>query len=288
MGCELQGQKFMGPDLRGWNLMGPKLKGQKLTKTWLEDTRFMRLQLRTRITQDLLHLRGGIKIGDRNWGEEKYTGPELRGQKLQGTCTGGTKKTLETWNEGKRNSWVSKGGQKFSGPAIERTKAIETYIEGTKFTWSELRGGTNFSPDLNWRDKIAWDLNWGGQKFTGSSMFAGTKITGPEMRGQNYSRNHLHSGDIISRFLSPQFSGPELRWQENRHLKSPHHHAVCSCSRVREGVSLSLSLSLFPAIPCKSFLSRTQFGDRLQLLYAQLQSQNAHQTAQCRKHLIGK
>jgi hypothetical protein len=237
----------------------------------------MRLQLRTRITQDLLHLRGD-KNRDRNWGEEKSTGPELRGQKLQGTCTGGTKnswdlncgyKTHRIWNEGKRNSWVSKGGQKFSGPASRGQKLLRPTLRGPNS--HDLNWGDKFSPDLNWREKIAWDLNWRGQKFTGSSMFEGTKITGPEMRGQNYTRNHLHWGDIISRFLSPQFAGPELRWQETRHLKSHHHHAVCSCGRVREGVSLSLSLSCDrPAIPCKSFLSRTQFGDRLQLLYAQL------------------
>jgi hypothetical protein len=283
----------------------------------------MRLQLRTRITQDLLYLRGGIKIGDRNWGEEKSTGPELRGQnskwfalevqKNSWDLNWGDKnpsdlhwrykknswdlncgyKTHRIWNEGKRNSWVSKGGgQKFSGPPLRGQKTIETYIEGTKFTWSELRVGQSFTrPELKGQNRMGPELR-------------GTKNSQVLLCSRGQTSQDLKWGDKITHrticiegtsflgFLSPQFAGPELRWQETRHLKSPHHHAVCSCSRVREGVSLSLSLSrsrsLFPAIPCKSFLSRTQFGDRLQLLYAQLQSQNAHQTAQCRKQLISK
>jgi len=193
-----------------------------------------------------------------------------------------------------------------------RGKETHGWVRGDKNSQDlQLRGQKLLRPTL--RGPNSHDLNWGVGQIFHQTWIEGTKSHGTwtegdqnsqvllclrgqksqdlKMRGQNYSRNHLHSGDIISRFLSPQFAGPELRWQETRHLKSPHHHAVCSCSRVREGVSLSLSLSLScdrPAIPCKSFLSRTQFGHRLQFLYAQLQSQNAHQTAQCRKQLISK
>jgi hypothetical protein len=142
------------------------------------------------------------------------------------------------------HGWV-RGGQKFSGPAIERTKAIETYIEGTKFTWSELRGGTNFSPDLNWRDKIAWDLNWGGPKFTGSSMFAGTKITGSENEGTKLlTEPSAFRGHHFS-VLVPSVRGT---WTEvTRNSASQIASPPCSLQlqqSARGRLSLSLSLSL--------------------------------------------
>jgi hypothetical protein len=279
--------------------MGPKLKGQKLTRP----------DLRIQDSWDF------------NWGQEshktcciwkggggKNRGSELRGRKIYGTWIEGTKTPRDL-------HWRYK-------------KTLETWIVDTKLTGSEMRGkethgwvrGDKNSQDLHWEDKNYPDLHWGDQIhmiWIEGTNFHQTWIEGTKSHGTWTERDKnsqvllclrgqksqdLKWGDKITHgtfciegtsFLgSCPLSSRDLNWGDKKlgisnRLTTMQFAVAAECARASLSLSLCVSYDR-PAIPCKSFLSRTQFGDRLQFLYAQLQSQNAHQTAQCRKQLISK